>query len=100
MTIEYRVTWKRQGCRSKAKRYATRAKAERFMRLFGPEPWLVYKPGVDGDSRVCCSGRECACGGMTFKEQSDAEREKMPPLEYLRLEHRRVYNWKPTEETQ
>lgn len=88
---EYRVIWKRVDCRQKVKRYARRESAERFMRLFGPEPWTVY--GKEPDALWCCSGYECACRGITEREKSDADRAEMPALEYVRLECREVGEW-------
>jgi hypothetical protein len=88
---EYRVVWKRVGLKPKRKRYARRASAERFMRLFGPEPWTVY--GGDADSVWCCNGYECACRGVTHREKAEADRAVMPALEYIRLEQRPIGDW-------
>lgn len=90
--IEFRVIWKREGLRPKRRNFSKRSSAERFLILFGPEPWLFY--GADPDKR-CCSGVECACGGMTERESTADERSRMPPLEYVRLESRPVGDWSP-----
>lgn len=92
---EYRVKWKRVGSRTKYKRYASIASAGRFVVLFGPEPWLAYsKKGPD--DLACCPGTpeyECACGGLTVREESEQERARMPALEYLHIEEREVGAW-------
>ena len=69
-----------------------RAKAERFLKLFGPEPWTAYG-SKDGNELACCSGHECGCGGMTFRERSEYQFAEMPALEYVRLEAREVGAW-------
>lgn len=100
-STEYRVSWKREGLKVKRKRYATRKGAERFLRLFGPEPWTVYAGKYTGpDDRVCCSGYECGCEGLTYREQAERDRREMPKLEWLRLEQRVVGSWSPTEAPQ
>lgn len=91
---EWRVVWKRVGNRRKAKRFAGRASAERFMVLFGPEPWNYYlKPGEDADTLMCCSGYQCGCGGETYRQRSDYQRARQPGLEYVRLESRARLPW-------
>lgn len=94
--IEYRVTWKRVGCRAKSKRFAGRPSAEKFLLLFGPEPWAYYADrGKGADDLACCSGYECACGGETYRERSDAQRARQPGLEYVRLSARALNPWRP-----
>jgi len=93
MNVEYRITWKRVGCRPKSKLFFGRATAEKFARLFGPEPWTHYAGDKSADDLVCCSGHECGCGGLTYRQQSDAQRARQPGLEYVRLRARRVDPW-------
>lgn len=51
----YRVVWLRAGLRAKAKerQFRTLKGAERFARLFGPEPWTAF--GKKPDDYLCCS---------------------------------------------
>ena len=95
--VEYRVVWKREELSEKRKIYQTLKAAKRFMALFGPEPWKVWAPKADGDSLVCCpgirAGYECACDGVTYRQQAEEQRSKLSPLEYLRLEFRDVGVW-------
>lgn len=90
---EFRVVWKRAGCRRKERRFATPAAAERYVLLFGPEPWKAY--GADPDQRPtrCLCPYECECESRTERERTEDERAKMPPLEYVRLERRPVGAW-------
>jgi hypothetical protein len=88
---EYRVVWKREGCHRKERRFARVATAERFLLLFGPEPWTAY--GAEPGRPYCCSGYECGCGGLTERQRTAEERAKMPPLEYVRMESRLVGLW-------
>jgi hypothetical protein len=103
MKKEYRVVWKWSAypafdCennpitvnpRPKMKRYSTRRGVERFMLLLGPEPWKYF--GANPDDYVCCSGRECGCGGLTYREQAEGKR--FAEIEYIRLEEREVGEW-------
>lgn len=91
MRSEWRVTWKRVGCRSKLKRFGSRLTAEKFTTLFGPEPW-THK-GKGPDDLVCCAGRECGCGGQTYREKSEEQRSRQPGLEYVRLQARPYAPW-------
>lgn len=92
--IEYRVAWKRVGCRAKSKRFRDLAAAEKFMTLFGPEPWTYYADRDKGaDDLICCTGYECGCGGETYRGRSDAQRARQPGLEYVRLQLRGVDPW-------
>lgn len=96
MASEYRVIWERDGCRVKRKRYASRKAAERFMRLLGPEPWVAL--GKDPNALVCCRGtlcdqNQCGCGGLTWREHLEAQREDIPALKSVRLETRTVGPW-------
>ena len=97
MKYEYRVRWKREGNREKQRRYARQSMADRFVGLFGPEPWTVYAPGDTGDDYVCCppGARDCACDGLTHKQKTDEDRATMPALEYVKIERREVGEWKP-----
>lgn len=102
MSIEYRVVWKRDGCDRKTKRYVSKARAERFMALLGPDPFTAGKayghwpPDAELDDIACCSGHECACGGLTIREHLAEERKDMPMLEWCRLETREVGKWAPS----
>ncbi len=91
-TVEYRVVWKREGLKPKRKRYATLKGAERFMLLFGPEPWRAFTKN-DPDRYECCDGHECGCGGVTYRERAEEKRDGQPKLEYVRLEAREVGQW-------
>lgn len=100
---EYRVVWKRFGFDRKTKRYATLPGAQRRVRLLGPEPWTAL--GVDPDEKACCSGHECGCGGLTYREQMLADRNgryyptetPMPECEYIRIERRLLSPWESLE---
>ena len=94
--IEFRVTWKRAGCRAKSRVYSRKSSAERFIYLFGEEPWRYY--GGNPDALQCCSGYECACRGLTVRQAAAEDRARMPPLEYIRLETRQVGEWAPFKE--
>jgi len=87
---EYRVVWKRDGCRRKEKRYVRRASAEKFITLLGQEPWKAF--GRAPDDYFCCAGSkyECGCGGITVREDSDNRRERQPVIEYAYMETRTV----------
>ena len=89
---EYRVVWQREGLKPKRKRYATLAAAQRFMGLLGPEPWVVL--GKDPDALWCCSGWECACRGVTNRQNSEDQRANMPKLLSVRLDEREVGPWR------
>lgn len=91
--FEYRVTWKREGLSPKRKVYARRASAERRIALMtSPEPWRVYSS--DPDEFFCCSGNYCGCGGISVRENAEAVRSALPPMEYVRLEVRTVRDWR------
>jgi len=92
---EYRVVWKRAGLRRKVKRFATRRAAERLLiRLTDPEPWRTYlREGQDPDDYRCCSGHECGCGGITYRQEAEDMRANQPPLESVQLEARRIEPW-------
>ena len=89
--VEYRVVWKRVGIRSKHRPFARRASADRFVRLFGPEPWTYL--GRDPDAYVCCSGYNCGCGGETYRQANETTRRELPHLEWFRIEQRGVEPW-------
>ena len=96
MAKEYRVIWKREGLKTKRKRYANKPQAERFMVLMGPEPWLAQKSRWSRkgpDDLKCCSGHMCGCGGMTVREYEEDYRKDLPKLEWIRLEEREVGKW-------
>lgn len=91
MKTEYQVFWKRVGKAKKSRTFKTRRGADNFLQLFGPEPWKAMR--VDPDTRVCCAGDMCACGGVTYREQSAAQRKSMPKLEYIGVRVRSVSEW-------
>ena len=91
MKKEYRVVWQREGERRKTKRFSRLKIAERFVSLFGPEPWKAW--GKTPDAFDCCDGRGCSCSGLTVKERSDERRAQMPKLEWIRIESRDVGEW-------
>lgn len=95
---EYRVVWKRQGLKQKAKRYATLKGANRFMDLLGPEPWKAF--GKEAEEQYCCGGYQCACGGMTWKQHLEFHKKSgQPEIESIRLEKRNVGEWEKTNRT-
>jgi hypothetical protein len=96
MKLEYQVEWKRVDRRPKSKVFKTRAGYARFLLLLGPEPWKYFRK--DPNARVCCSGWECNCMGVTVAEECEHKREGMPPIEWVRIKQRRVSNWKQTYE--
>lgn len=90
---EYRVIWKRSGLDRKVRRYATLAGAQRYVRLFGPEPWTAFGDGGPDDFWCCSGGPECACEGETNAERAESQSADMPDLEYARIERREVGTW-------
>ena len=93
--VEYRVVWKREGCDQKRRMLRSIEGAVRRMHLItSDEPWIYYRPVVDPDAFVCCAGDHCGCGGMTYREESDAKRAAMARLEYARTEVRTVGEWR------
>lgn len=90
---EYRVVWQREGSKRRTRRYSTLKFAERFVGMFGPEPWKAW--GKKAGDHYCCKGyeNECGCGGLTVKEQSDLRRAEMPKLEWIRIESRQIGEW-------
>lgn len=97
MASEFRVVWKRDGLRSKAKRFATRRAAERLIFILtDAEPWRAYLRDGDGpDDYKCCSGYQCGCGGTTYRQEAEDTRANQPKLEWVRLEMREVGQWSP-----
>lgn len=72
--------------------------------LTSPEPWRFYGDEVTqrrgADDYVCCAGTvydECACGGMTWAEDTKQRRENLPPIKSIRVERRQVVTseWEP-----
>ena len=100
MATEYRVKWKRAGLSPKRTRYTSLKAAQRKLGLLtSAEPWLYYGAGLDApDDWHCCSGHECGCGGITVRQQCEALRRDMPPLEYAKLDMRPVGEWAPVEQ--
>lgn len=95
--VEYRVVWKREGIKVKRRRYATRSAVDRFLVLFGPEPWKAYvRRGKGPDDYVCCPGTssyECGCDGVTYRERSERMGAEIPKLEWIRVEQRAIGAW-------
>jgi len=90
--FEYRIIWKRKGYKKKFRRYATLAGARRYSILLGPEPWKYYT-GDNADNYVCCSGFECNCSGETYRQLSEVMKEKLPPIEFMLIERRKIGEW-------
>lgn len=96
---EFRLVWKRRGFHQKSKRYATLKAAEKRKTFLGPEPWLALS--VDPDALHCCSGHECGCEGLTWREHLLRQRNQprypdddpMPPIVSIRIEKRRLSPW-------
>lgn len=98
MKVEYRVIWKREGCRAKSRRSQGLASAERRVGLLtSAEPWKFLRDtkGKGPDAPYCCPGTsyECGCGGITVREWCDEQRRDLPALEYVRIESREVGAW-------
>lgn len=97
---QWSVVWKRVDSLPKRKRYWSRAQAEHRALLLGPEPWLYEmdrweKKPKDPDSRMCCDGYVCGCGGLTVRQHYEQRRAElvesgMPPVEWVRIERRTV----------
>ena len=90
MAVEFRVVWKRDGCRRKTKRFRYLKVALRKVGTLGPEPWTAL--GKDADAYHCCSGRECGCGGETWRTWF--AHLELPPLEYIFIEEREIGTWR------
>jgi hypothetical protein len=97
--LEYRVVWQRYGSRRKTRVFAQRSSADRFVLLFGPEPWRAYNRGLgaDPEARACerlhdfCE--DCGCDGRTVREDCELRRANMPPLQSIHMEIREVGPW-------
>jgi hypothetical protein len=95
---EYRVLSSRVGNAVTVKTFrSARQVADRIGRLTSPEPWRFYGSESDrlrdGDALACCQGTyhdECACGGYTVAQKAALERERLPPIEWIRVETRTV----------
>lgn len=74
---EYRVTWQREGLPKKYRFYQSRPAADRLMRVLRGEGIEELE---NPDDYACCSGYECACGGMTNREAWEQRFGTMPPL--------------------
>lgn len=85
---QYRVRWKRDGCKEKEKLYWSEYYAHRFKTILGHEPWLAF--GKAPDDLFCCNGYQCNCNGATWKEMLMGDRAYMPVLEYAVIEQRQV----------
>jgi hypothetical protein len=93
--LEFRVVWKRQGLSRKTKTYKRLATADRRRLLLSgsPDERFAALRIADPDESACCSGHECGCGGMTYREHDTEYIEGMPPLEYVVIEERTVGPW-------
>jgi len=92
-TKQFRLRWKRVGLPEKRRIYWLRRYAEKYALLLGPEPWKAL--GRDADEIMCCNGRECNCGGRTWREHMIEVRASqnhygMPAMEYVAIDERMV----------
>lgn len=103
---QYRVIWTRTFINSseeygdienvveKQKTYRSLNRAQRQVRILtSPEPWREWAPNDGPDDYVCCSGgthTECGCGGQTRAQATAEVREKLPPIDTIRIDSRRV----------
>jgi hypothetical protein len=102
MIKQYRLRWKRVGLPEKRRIYWLRPYAEKRALLLGPEPWRAL--GHDGDEIMCCNGRECNCGGQTWREhmlevRASQSHDGIPAIEYIAIDERTVEvgEWKKGE---
>ena len=92
---QFRVVWKREGSSQRVRVYSSLKKAERFMQIFGSEPWKAY--GIENpDTYICCNGQECGCGGQIWRDKLTPP-ESMPELKSVKLQSRTVGEWKARE---
>ena len=97
VVYEYRVRWLREGGNLKTRVFQTHRFAARLVAIMGPTPWVPL--GKNPDAIFCCSGHECGCGGVTWREHLLSKREGedgMPPLMFAEIQRRRVEPWEPT----
>lgn len=102
--IEYRVSWQRgpdeHDCYiRKSATFGSLKGALRRVLLLGPEPWLAF--GKLPNEMDCCTGQECACGGLTVRQASDERRKNLPPLVGSPVITRRTVTrgaWEPVSE--
>jgi|GEM_PF-3185840 len=86
---QFRVRWKRVGCKERYRLYWLKGAAQRLNYLLGPEPWKAR--GKNPDEFMCCDGYNCHCRGRTWKQHMlDMSRAEWPPLEYVVFESRHV----------
>jgi len=101
---QYRVRWKREENRPKARGAASLREAERFLGLLtSDEPWRflrnTYHAHWEGpDSYYCCDGGACGCGGLTVRKHCEKAREGLPKIEWARIESRQVTSYAPLSE--
>jgi hypothetical protein len=89
---EFRVVWRREGQRRKAKIYQTRQGAERWALIL--QGRIQEPTGDDPDDYACCPGYECGCGGITNADVWGEETAKVPALmEGPTIESRLVGEW-------
>ena len=97
---EFRVSWTRgpdaEGhTMRKSRTFGSMKTAQRRIDLLGPEPWKAF--GREPGDFDCCSGRECACGGLTVQQVSDDRRKTLPPIGEIKVTRRTVTRgpWEP-----
>lgn len=95
---QFKVEWKRAGNAPKSRTVIGGKRANHLVTVLGPEPWLAHRQNPD--DRMCCSGRECGCGGITVREHWESGRKDLPPLEWIKVEKRTVTygEWHPVSE--
>lgn len=91
---DYRLTVVRaadEGPQVKVLEFRSLKTAQRRIRILtSPEPWREWAPEKEPDDRVCCSGHECSCRGLTVAEETAERRKDLPPIESIKLEARTV----------
>lgn len=92
--VEFRVVWKRSGLRKKERVCKRLTTAEKTLTLLsGKEDDRLAVLGLDPDDYHCCNGYQCGCGGVTNREWYRRGLYGLQPLEYARIERRRVGAW-------
>ena len=90
--VEYRVVWKREGLRTKSRRYARVGQAERYLQIV--EGRMAEATGLNPEAAACCDGWQCGCQGQTNAEVWAEVAARVPPLEWVRIEARPVGAWR------
>lgn len=95
---QYRVVWRREGHERRVKEFATLEAAERRVSILNGTPEEAFLAlGINPDEEICCNGYMCGCQGETYGEKDARMREQLSPIEYIRLEERRIGPWMQTE---